>query len=104
MSGGAGCGKTTVTNCLKESLIRYFNSAGKNPDELKVLKLAPTGKAAFIIKGNTLHIALKIPVNRGFEYCRFNSDKLNSMRVIFKEIRVIFIDEFLWWVITCLSL
>ncbi|KAL9974359.1 hypothetical protein ACROYT_G011383 [Oculina patagonica] len=93
LRGGAGCGKTTVTNCLYESLIRYLNSAGENPDEMKVLKLAPTGKAAFIINGNTLHSALKIPVNRGFEYCRLDNDRLNTMRAVFKDLRLIFIDE-----------
>ncbi|KAL9977890.1 hypothetical protein ACROYT_G015348 [Oculina patagonica] len=93
LSGGAGCGKTTVTNCLYECLIRYFNSAGENPDEMKVLKVAPTGKAAFIINGNTLHSAFKIPVNRGFEYRRLDSDRLNTMRSRLKDVRVIFIDE-----------
>ena len=93
LSGGAGCGKTTVTNCLYKCLIRYLNSAGENPDEMKVLKLAPTGKAAFIINGNTLHSALKIPVNRGFEYCRLDNDRLNTMRALFKDLRLIFIDE-----------
>ena len=46
----------------------YLNSVpGENPDEAKVLKVAPTGKAAFNIKGNTLHSAFKIPANRGVD-------------------------------------
>ena len=66
LSGGAGVGKTTVTNALYETLIRYLNSVpGENPDDIKVLKVAPTGKAAFNISGNTLHSAFKIPANRG---------------------------------------
>jgi len=35
----------TVTNALYETLIRYFNSVparGENPDDIKVLKVAPT--------------------------------------------------------------
>ena len=48
LSGGAGVGKSTVTNALYEALIRYLNSiAGENPDDVKVVKAAPTGKAAF---------------------------------------------------------
>jgi hypothetical protein len=36
--------------------IRYLNKeAGANPDDLKVLLGAPTGKAAFLIGVNTLH-------------------------------------------------
>ena len=55
-SDGAGVGKSTVTYALYEALIRYLNSVpGENPDEVKVLKVAPTGKAAFNISDNTLH-------------------------------------------------
>jgi len=64
LSGGAGVGKSTVTNVLYQALDRYLNTIpGENPDNIKVLKAAPTGKAAFNIKGNTLHSAFKIPVN-----------------------------------------
>ena len=39
LSGGAGVGKTTVTNALYEALIRYLNSIpGENPEDIKVLK------------------------------------------------------------------
>lgn len=64
LSGGAGVGKSTVTNALYEALIKYLNSVpGQNPDDIKVIKTAPTGKVAFNIKGNTLHSAFKIPAN-----------------------------------------
>ena len=71
LSGGARVDKSTVTSALYEALTGYLiNSVpGENPDEAKVLKVAPTGKVAFNIKGNTLHSAFKIPANRGFQYC-----------------------------------
>ncbi|XP_068738520.1 uncharacterized protein [Montipora capricornis] len=94
LSGGAGVGKSTVTNALYEALIRYLNSIpGENPDDVKVVKAAPTGKAAFNIKGNTLQSAFKIPVNRGFEYCALDSDRLNTIRTQLRNLKVIFIDE-----------
>ena len=94
LSGGAGVGKSTVTNALYEALIRYLNSiAGENPDDVKVVKTAPTGKAAFNIKGNTLHAAFKIPANRGFEYYPLDSDRLNTIRTKLNKLKVIFIDE-----------
>ena len=94
LSGGAGVGKSTVTNTLYETLTRYLNSVpGENPDELKVLKVAPTGKAAFNIKGNTLHSALKIPANRGFQYCTLDADRLNTIRAQLRRLQVIFIYE-----------
>ena len=94
LSGGAGVGKSTVTNALYEALIRYLNSIpGENPDDVKVVKAAPTGKAAFNIKGNTLHSAFKIPANRGFEYCALDSDRLNTIRTQLRNLKVIFKDE-----------
>ena len=81
LSGGAGVGKSTVTNALYEALIRYLNTvAGENPDEINVIKAAPTGKAAFNINGNTLHAAFKLPANKGFEHYAFDCDRLNTIR------------------------
>ena len=94
LSGGAGVGKSTVTNALYEALTRYLNSIpGENPDEVKVVKVAPTGKAAFNINGNTLHSAFKIPANRGFQYCTLDADRLNTIRTQLRKLKVIFIDE-----------
>ena len=94
LSGGAGVGKSTVTNALYEALVRYFNTGpGSNPDDITVVKVAPTGKAAFNIGGNTLHSAFKIPANRGFAYCTLDRDRLNTIRAKFAKLRVIFIDE-----------
>ena len=79
---------------MYEALIRFLNSiAGENPDDVKVVKTTPTGKAAFNIKGNTLHAAFKIPANRGFEYCALDSDRLNTIRAKLNRLRVIFVDE-----------
>lgn len=81
-------------NALYEALIKYLNGmTGENPDDVKVVKTAPTGKAAFNIKGNTLLSAFKIPANRGFEYCALESDRLNTIRTQLSKLKVIFIDE-----------
>ena len=94
LSGGAGVGKSTVTNALYESLIRYLNAQTENdPDDISVVKVAPTGKAAFNIRGNTLHSAFKIPANRGFNYCTLDRDRLNTIRAQLQRMQVVFIDE-----------
>ncbi len=94
LSGGAGVGKSTVTNALYEALIRYLNALPENnPDDVSVLKVAPTGKAAFNIRGNTLHSAFKIPANRGFNYCTLDRDRLNTIRSQLQRMQVVFIDE-----------
>ncbi|CAB4033345.1 ATP-dependent DNA helicase PIF1 [Paramuricea clavata] len=83
LSGGTGVGKSWLTNALYEALIRYLNSvAGENPDDVKVVKVAPTGKAAF-----------QLPANRGWEYCTLNSDRLNTIRSKLRNLKIIFIDE-----------
>ena len=94
LSGGAGVGKSTVTNALYEALIRCLNSQPENdPDDVSVVKVAPTGKAAFNIRGNTLHSAFKIPANRGFNYCTLDRHRLNTIRSQLQRMQVIFIDE-----------
>ena len=51
-----------------EALIRDLNSIeGENPDDVKVVKTVPTGKATLNIKGNIFHAAFKIPA-----YCRLS--------------------------------
>ena len=94
LSRGAGVGKSTLTNALYEALIRYFNSQPENdPDDISVVKVAPTGKAVFNIRGKTLHSAFKIPANRGFSYCALDKDRLNTIRSQLHKMQVIFIDE-----------
>ena len=83
---------------MYEASIRYLNTVtGDNPDDVKVDKTAPTGKAAFKIRANTLHSAFKIPANRGFEYCALDSDRLNTMWTQLKKLKLIFIDEISSW-------
>ena len=82
--------KALLQMLLYEALIRYLNSVtGENPDDVKVVKSAPTGKAAFNIEGNTLYAAFTIPANRGFEYCALDSDRLNTIWTQLKKLKVI---------------
>ena len=66
---------------------------GQNPDDVKVVKTAPTGKAAFNINGNTLNSAFKIPANRRFKYCTLDNNRLNTIGAKLCKLKVIFIDE-----------
>ena len=59
LSGGAGVGKSTVTNALYEALTRYLNStAGENPDDIKVVKTGLTGKAEYNIQEGIHYICI----------------------------------------------
>ena len=56
--------------------------------------LAPTGKAAYNIKGNTIHSALSIPSSQSLKtYKRLDSSRLNTIRCRLGGVKLIFIDE-----------
>ena len=94
LTGGAGVGKTVLVRAIHQSLIRFYNKKpGANPDEAKVLLAAPTRKAAFMMKGNTIHSLLHIFANQGFKYKPLTADKLNTLQAKFREAKVLIIDE-----------
>lgn len=94
LTGGAGAGKSQVLKVLYNGVVRWYNKQpGGKPDNMYVLLIAPTGKAAYNIKGNTIHSSLCVPVNRGFHYKPLTCDKLNSLRCKFANLKIVFIDE-----------
>ena len=69
---------------------------GDNFAQIRVLMLALTGKAVYIIKGNTVHSALAIPACQSLiikTYKRLDSKRLNSRRTQLGGVKLIFIDE-----------
>ena len=94
LSGGAGVGNTHVTMLLYQSLYRYFNKRpGIDPDKPCIFLMGPTGKAAYLIRGNTLHSALKIPVNQKLQYKSLDTDSLNTLRMQMMGVKYVFINE-----------
>ena len=64
LAGGAGVAKSWVIKAVYQALVRYLNAfPGDNPDDIKVLKVTLTGKAAFIIHRNTIHSELGFQPN-----------------------------------------
>ena len=64
VNGGAGVGKSTLIKAVYQSVLRYHNSLpGSNPEAIRVALCAPTGKAAALIDGMTLHSFLSLQVN-----------------------------------------
>ena len=95
LSGGAGVGKSHVTKALYQGALKYYNTKlGINFTETQVLMLAPTGKAAYNIKGNTIHSALVIPAGQLLKnYKRLDSSRLNKLRSQIGRLKLIFIGE-----------
>ena len=56
--------------------------------------LAPTGKATYNIKGNTIHSALAISACQSLRiYKSLDSRRLNTLRCLIGRVKLIFIDE-----------
>ena len=95
LSGGAGVGKSHLTKALYQAALKYCNTkAGDDFHQIKVMLLGPTGKAAYTIKGNTIHSALAVPANQSLKnYKQLDSSRLNTLRTQFGGVKLIFIDE-----------
>lgn len=93
LTGGAGVGKSVVVRALYQGLHRYLCSKeGENPDDIRILLCAPTGKAAYNINGLTLHNAFHVPPNTGGSPT-LSFDVLNTLRMKYRNLTIIMIDE-----------
>ena len=80
--GGAGSGKSTVINVLKQWIHLILRKEGDNPDLPYVIVVAPTGTAAANVRGQTLHSAF------GFNFDNKHyslSDKKRDKRLGWKQ-------------------
>jgi len=94
LTGGAGVGKSIVTTVLYQAITRFFmKKLAECSDNIRAVLCAPTGKAAYNIGGNTIHSLFCIPANQGFSYKPLDAQQLDFMRVKFKNLKVVFIDE-----------
>ena len=89
--GGAGSGKSTVINILKQWIHLILRKEGDNPDCPYVIVTAPTGTAASNVRGQTLHSALGF--NFGNKHYSLSDKKRDKVRKLFKNLRVLIIDE-----------
>ena len=95
LSGVASVDKSHVTKVLYQAALTYYNArTGDDFHQVKVLMLAPTGKAAYNIKGNTIHSALAIPACQSLkDYKPLDSSRLNTLRCQLGGVKLIYLDE-----------
>ena len=59
-NGGAGVGKSHLTKALYQAALKYYNTrAGVDFGEIKVLMVAPTGKAAYCMLSRAIQYAVQ---------------------------------------------
>jgi hypothetical protein len=93
-SGGAGTGKSYVLKALRHSAERHWKSnAAANFERSWTMTVAPTGKAAFLAGGATIHSVLHVPANQSLTYRRLDHESHNSLRAQIGHIKLWLIDE-----------
>ncbi|CAM4932400.1 unnamed protein product [Rotaria socialis] len=95
INGGAGVGKSTLIKAVYQSILRFYNSLpGSNPETNRAALCAPTGKAAALIDGMTLHSFLSLPVNQcKHKLVKLDNDISNRIGVKLKDLQLLIIDE-----------
>ncbi|KAK3913038.1 ATP-dependent DNA helicase PIF4 [Frankliniella fusca] len=64
LSGGAGVGKSKLINAIKQVLERFWvHQPNNKPEDINILAVAPTGKAAIGINGTTIDSAFGFGFN-----------------------------------------
>ena len=89
--GGAGSGKSTVINILKQWIHLILKKEGDDPSLPYVIVTAPTGTAASNVRGQTLHSAFGF--NFGNKHYSLSDKKRDEMRSLLTNLRVLIIDE-----------
>ena len=94
VEGGAGVGKTVLGRALCETIVRYYRKQPGQEDSGKyILVLAPTGMAAYHIKGTTFHTGLHIPVNQISKFTPLSHNERNTLHSHLRNVKFVVIDE-----------
>ena len=95
LSRGGGVGKSHLIKSIYQAALKYHNSrAGEDFRHVQILLLAPTGKAAYLTKGNMIHSALAFPASQSLKnYKPLDSRRLNTMRCELGAMKLILLDE-----------
>ena len=93
IEGGAGVGKTKAAKAIYESMNRFYRTQpGIDPDQVYCIVLAPTGMAAYHVKGNTIHNGLHVDINKD-RFTPLTSSELNTLCSKYLKSKAIFNDE-----------
>ena len=91
VDGTAGTGKSFLIWTITTALRELFSDGPITFDP--VVRLAPTGVAAFGIHGWTINFSLMIPVKEGTDFNQLGQSSLARFQTHWKEIKLLILDE-----------
>ena len=94
-SGVGGTGKSFLIDCLRDFIIiKYSHKETDKKFFSSVLVAAPTGIAAFNVRGQTCHKLFKLPIlNNSSVYWNLSPDERKALRSLMESVKLIIIDE-----------
>lgn len=98
ISGSAGVGKSMVISTIYQLITYHLEYSptvlkDQSTDSIKVLLCAFSGKAAFLIGGNTLHSAFALPLQENSKMSDLPMDVANNLRQQLFNCKLVIIDE-----------
>ena len=95
ITGFGGAGKSRLLKAIIQGLNRYWvHQIGNKGDCIFIIVCAPTGCAAYLISGLTIHCVFSFDLNIKKQLKqKLNPDKLNTLRAKFKNLKLLVIDE-----------
>ena len=90
--GGAGVGKTATIKIITYHAEKILRKAGDHPHKPRIIICAPTGKAASLIDGQTMHTAFNFQFGGANEHNPLSDKKKAEMRELYSEVKLIIID------------
>ena len=95
LSGPGGVGKSHLIKSIFQAALKYYNArAGEDFRRVPILLLAPAGKAAYLIKGNTIHGGFAVPASQSLRnYKSLDSGRLNTLRCELGALKLILLDK-----------
>ena len=92
IDGMAGTGKSFLIWAITKAMRELYND-GVYANKDSVVHLAPTGIAAFGIRGWTINYGLSIPVREARDFSQLEKGRLQRHQTRWKDVKLIIGDE-----------
>ena len=93
IAGEAGTGKSFVGRTLIYAIQEARVKSGQDLDRPSVISIAPTAKAAYIIKGKTIESAMRINMERYNTFSKSGNERTSQMAFEYQDVAAIVCDE-----------